>query len=292
MKEQIKSALFRNFFSKRGFLFTISVILFSSTLIFYAQNFSDRNSSSEYQIVLASGQLNSVQLVDDISFDIVRLFGVSIDTNDESSSASVVKISGNISNQPNNLDSLNYYENFVNSSFFPRVAGDETIYLSNLKDGSAEYFIGKSLEFDNNYSSLNVALYPKASVALQRIDINLRANGDLNWVIFSESTGSVQLNFIYVDDSNTFSITKNISPTSLSSLTLGYLDSNYSINFGSIATDRNSSVLVQTNSLHPLSYSLVAYYSSQLDLDPVLINAYLHTSHSKSDTNSMLYLRK
>jgi len=278
-------------FSSRGFLFTISVILFASTLVFYAQTYSATNSLNEMQIILSEKPVNALVLNDDISFDLIRILGINVDLNNVDSNR--VIISGDVNLGSNIPGVLTDYESFLNNDFFPRVGGDQSINLSNLNDGVGEVFFNNSLEFDYDYSS-GIYLYPKNSVVLESLDLNVHSSGsflDFDW---NGSSGSQQVIINYSDDSNSISLVKSIDLNALSSLKILYSDCNAFVYFGEVdvsGSDHNSSLSIQPCSSQAISYSINAVYSGQSDFVPVLFNSIFSVRYSKVDVNSFVVLR-
>ncbi|MFA5126129.1 MAG: hypothetical protein WC462_03955 [archaeon] len=280
-----------NSFSSKGFLFTISVILFASTLVFYVQTYSATNSLNERQIILSEKPVNALVLNDDISFDLIRILGINLDLNNSDSNR--VIISGDVNLSSNIPGVLTDYESFLNNDFFPRVGGDQSIDLSNLNDGVGEVFFGNSLEFDYDYSS-GIYLYPKDSAVLESLDLNVHSSGsflDFDW---NGSSGSQQVIINYSDDSNSISLVKSVDLNALSSLKILYSDCNAFVYFGEVdasGSDYNSSLSIQPCSSQAISYSINAVYSGQSDFVPVLFNSVFSVRYSKVDVNSFVVLR-
>jgi len=278
-------------FSSKGFLFTISVILFASTLVFYAQTYSTTNSLNEMQIILSEKPVNALVLNDDISFDLIRILGINVDLNNVDSNR--VIILGDVNLSSNIPGVLTDYESFLNDDFFPRVGGDQSIDLSNLNDGVGEVFFNNSLEFDYDYSS-GIYLYPKDSAVLESLDLNVHSSGsflDFDW---SGSSGSQQVIINYSDDSNSISLVKSVDLNALSSLKILYSDCNAFVYFGKVdvlGSDHNSSLSIQPCSSQAISYSINAVYSGQSDFVPVLFNSIFSVRYSKVDVNSFIVLR-
>ena len=279
-------------FSAKGFLFTISVILFASTLVFYTQAYLATNSLSEMQIILSEKPVNALMLNDDISFDLIRILGINVDLNNVDSNRVIV--SGGINLSSGIPAVLTNYADFLNNDFFSRVAGDQSVDLSNLNDGSAEVFFNDSLELDYNYLS-GIYFYPKYGAVLESLDLNIHSSGDFLGFDWVGSSGSSPVTINYSDDSNSFSLSKTIDMNALSSLKIIYSDGNALVYLGKVGvlgSDYNSSLSIQPSSSKAISYSINAVYSGQSTFAPVLFNSIFSVRYSKVDVNSFIVLRK
>lgn len=284
----------KSIFTRRGFLFTISIIMFASTLVFFAQTYVSMNASNESAISSSAKNLNALILDDSISYDLSRLFDVSLDAN--RGTAATVFASGSISSSPGISSALSSYESVLNTKLFPLLSGSKFIDFSNLKDGKAEAFYGGSFEFDYDYSANAVDVFPLKSSTLSRLDLNIRAYNDLNHLVWlsdpvaGESPASVYLN--YFDDSNFFSYSpKQINPNALYALVLVYPDSNIYLYFGAVGGLANSAVMIYGPNGQRVDYSIKATYSDA-NVFPVVWNSVLRYSDSSLDSNAMITVRK
>lgn len=279
-------------FGKKGFLFTISIIMFASTLIFFAQSYASVNRLNETAIISSAKPQNFLLLNDSIAFDLERIFGVSLDANEGSVSA--LSVSGTLSSSPGINAAVSSYESFLNGKLFPLISGSKSIDLDSLKDGKAEAYFGGAFEFDYNYAASSVALFPLKSSALSRIDINIRSFKDLNNVSWVSGPvgGEVPVYFNYFDDSNQFSISPQlIDPNSLSSLVLNYGDSNVSIDFGKANDGVDSSVGIFDPSGQRIDYSVNLTYGDE-NVFPIFWNSRLVYLDGGLDGNSMITIRR
>jgi hypothetical protein len=280
---------FKNFFSNKGFLFTISVIMFASTLVIFAQNYSQINSSSEQQIIVSTKPLNLLMLNDDVSFDLQRLLGLSMDFN--SSNLGSLTISGVIDSSANVSSALTNYETFLNNVLFPRIAGDQVIDISSMKDGKAALNFGNNLLLDYNYG--NNMEFLSIGKPITGLDIDLDSTGstiDYTWL--DKSTGSVPVRIKYSNDSNGFYLSESLDANAVSTLQVFSPDGNVLLVFGKVTSsgvDYNSSFRI--SSPGKVNYSFTANYSNSNPL-PVKINASIRNSSEKIDSNSTLVLRR
>ena len=205
--------------SNKGFLFTLASIFFASTIVFFAQGFYEANLISEREIISSSMVINIVLLNEDIAQSVSDLFGLEFDINSNEKS---MVISGRMNSDSSESNSLSSYSSFVSSNYFPRLAFNESLDLSNLTDGKAEFFLGDELNLDYNYGN-SVALFSNSSLPLDSIDLNIKTTGTLSsyeWVPLSGDNFSVSIN--YSDDSNAIILNGSIGKTSASYLKLIY----------------------------------------------------------------------
>lgn len=280
------------FSKRRGFLFTISIIMFASTLVFFAQSYSNSNSANETAIISSARPLNASLLNDDIAFDVGRILDASLDANQGANAQ--LFAAGTISSSPSISSALSSYNSMLSSKLFPLSSGSKSIDLSSLMDGKAEAFFGKTFEFDYNYSSSIISIFPLASKTLSQLDLNLRVYNDLNriqWITGAGAT-SATINLNYYDDSNYFLLSKAINPSSDSNLVLFYNDdSNITLTFGSIGSGVVSALKITDFSGQKLDYSVAATYPDS-NIFPINWNAVLHYSGEGFDSNAQLVARK
>jgi len=284
----LKQAL-PSFFSKKGFLFTVSAVLFASTLIFFAMNFAQINSSSEYEISSSARPLNAIYLADNVAFNLSKVLGTSIDVND---STKQIIMSGNLANSTVQLTAIQDYSSFLTNNYFPLTSGTESINLTSLTDGKAEVYFGSDVQADYNYSSNLIALSPLNSSSLSSIDLNIRASGALSSLVESTTGSGLTVNINYVDDANSFSLTRSVSATALSTITLVYADSSSVLSFGRAYSDRNNSLILQASPDHNTSYIIRAIYSGLPVLLPVKLNGSITSSSKDYNAISNLILQK
>lgn len=276
--------------SGKGFLFTVSVIFFASTLVFYTQQYVENNSFREEGIINSSKLASQPFLNDDIGFDLQRIFGFTLET--EYSTDLNVSIAGVLPRGFDVSGKLGDYNSFLYGTFFGRIAGTKTIDLSGIADGKAELSIGSLLGCDFDYSNNDLIIYPKTGSVLSNVYLDIDANAnDFNryeWADFA--AGSVPLEINYVDENVSFSVSESIDPDSLNKLAIAYRDdvNAYIVIGTNNAVD--SSIKIDAESAHQLNYSLVASYlpSSDVNSLPVLFNATMRYSDSRLDSNSSI----
>lgn len=281
---------FARLFSSRGYLFTISIIVFASTLVVFSQYFAQENLLDERLIISLAKPLAMAYSVDDVASDFAGLFGFNFDLND--SSASSVTVSGSFPSSNHVSSALNDYAAFAPGFFARSTAQTKSLDLSGLSDGKAEYFVGSSLGFDYNYSSNSVDLFPRGTADLERIDLNINASSSLSsyeWTNPGEGTVPFHLN--YSDSSRTLSFDAEINPSLAYSLKLVYADTNAFINLGSVS-GVSGSVFLQPKSAQRMDFVLKNSYSNRLSLRPVKLNAVLRIAGEGMDSNALLVIKK
>ncbi|OQA31283.1 MAG: hypothetical protein BWY55_00561 [archaeon ADurb.Bin336] len=278
--------------NNKGFLFTISIIFFASTLVFFTQGFYDANVLMERKIISSQNALNVNQLNEDLAFDLGNLFGLRFDVNSIEGS---VLIEGKISSSSNEISSLNDWNSFLNNNYFNRSFYNKSIDLSNLVDGKAEFFLGDNLNMDYNYGN-SIALFSSKPIVIESIDLNIKSSGSLvsyNWVK-SSGENNFGVSIIYSNDYNRISITDSISNNSYSYLELIYPDGVEVIEFGGVnynGVNYNSAFVLNTISNKVIDYKVKVDYVD-VYLYPIKINSILRVNSDRFNSNSFLKLYK
>ncbi|MFA5357512.1 MAG: hypothetical protein WC308_01160 [archaeon] len=279
--------------SSRGYLFTISVILFVSTLVFYSQQYVNNNSFREQGIIFSSKLINQPFLNDDIGTDLQKILGFAIRT-DYNSDLNLL-VSGVVPRGFGVSTAIVDYNSFLYRTFFERTSGVKSIDLSSLADGKAELSVGSILSYDFDYSNSSAIIYPKNGASLNSLDINIDASAsDLNrfeWVNpVSGPSGTIPVRINYTDDVNSFSVSTSVNSSVLNKLAIVYQgDENAYIIVGQIG-GVNSSVDINANSLRSFNYSIFASYSpsSYPNNLPIFFDSILAYSGNGFDSNSLI----
>ncbi len=270
----------------RGFLFTISIILFASTLLFFAQTYANNNSVNEKQIILSSKAVFVPNLIDDVSYDLLRVFGLSIYADGNG----VLEFNGSVSGSLNYSSIISSYSDFISNKVFPSNAWVESTDLTSLSDGAAEINTGANYVFRNNYSAKSVVFAPKNGYGeLSSIDLNIRAGKDLNYYLWTAGPviGSSSVNFNFSGDSNAFLVSELLDLNSASSIVLVFSDdSNMLVTFGTVSTGEDAGVEIFTNSTEKIDYSLRVKLLEKIM--PVEWNSWIKISDARFDSNSLI----
>ncbi|MCX6801116.1 MAG: hypothetical protein NTZ73_02915 [Candidatus Diapherotrites archaeon] len=280
--------------SGKGFLFTVSVIFFTSTLVFYTQQYVENNFFREEGIINSSKLASQPFLNNDISFDLQRIFGFTLET--EYSKDLNIKVTGTLPRGFDVQQKLSDYNAFLYGTFFGRTPGTKTIDLANLADGKAELFIGSLVECDFDYDNNVASVYPKTGSTLRYVDLNIDANAiDFNrveWVGSTPEAGDVLLKINYVDNRNSFSINTSIGPTAVNKLAIVYnaaslTDINAYVTIGDDGVT-TSAVKIDTDASRQLDYSLFVSYLASPDTNylPIRFNAGMTYSERQFSSNS------
>jgi len=282
--------------SKRGFLFTISVIFFASTLVVYSQAYMTQNALREKLVLTVPRQTLPAYLTDDLAFDLQRLLDFNLSVSETASPYKMNIVLGD--SVAKNFDirkGLTDYNNFAKSYLLNRVAGIQSFDMNNLLDGKTELFFGNLFRYDYDYDNNAAYFLALKDNNLNRVDLNItvkNSNGsdDLNSMIWSSpGSGSTQLRVHYVDDTNTFDLAVGINPLQTSTMTLHYMDANLQVVFG-LAGGRTNSVLIDSNINRQANYLLGLTYDANAVSLPVFFNATLRHTDGKLDSNTWLKL--
>lgn len=265
----------------RGFLFTISIILFASTLVIFAQLYSNQNLGNETRILKNYKSTSEFFLNDNISSDLLKILGAELSIENNVSGLGI-KISDSVPKSYSIADKLVDYNSFLNSALFENFYGNQNVILEGLVDGSYELFFDSNFTYSVNYVENDVFFISNES-NLNSIDLNLYLNDDLNHYTWNSESGDLDLNLLYYDNSNYFSISESISSNSASELFLYYEDSNIQIIFGY----PENSLTIDSNSLHVLNFDLILNYDFDSNYFPVYINSIIRNKSENIDSNSM-----
>lgn len=274
----------------KGFLFTISIIMFASTLLFFAQTYSTNNALNEKQVIISSKPVFVHGLIDDISFDLLRLFDTSI----QADGNGIILITGSVSGDMDYSSILSLYSTHLADNLFPSAAWVESVDLSALSDGSAEINFGDNYIFKNNYSAKSIMLLPRDGFGgLSSIDLNISAGQDLNSYAWTSGpvAGGSTMNFSFIGDSNSFSLSEELDLNSVSTLVLFFDgDSNITITFGQVSTGEDAGIEFFTSSTERIEYSLGVDIPD--NIMPVEWNSLIEISGDKFDSNSLIPIYK
>ena len=274
--------------NKKAFLFTISVIIFASTLITMSQLFSNYSLNYE-RTVLNSYKTTIVPYInDDIAFDISRMLDLDLDVNYGESDISIW-INGSVSKQFDFAQKLSDYNDFLNNKYFPNVVGSQSINF-NTSDDTLELLFGNDYEYKYNFDS-NIVEFISYSDTLNSIDINLNLKStDLNQIVQPSSpSGDATINIVYNDDQNYFIASYSFNPSTNYKLIFVYNnDYNMSVIFGD--TGNNNSLKIDSNAPGELTYSLKLNYAFDSNSFPIRYNVLLNHSGNSIDSNSYIRL--
>jgi len=271
--------------NKKAFLFTISVMIFASTLIILAQLYSNYNLNYERTILLSYKTTIVPFVVDDIGFDITRLLDLGLDINQSPSDINIF-ISGSVSKGYNFEQKLADYNNFLQTKYFPNVAGNQSI-LFNTSDGVLELLFGSDYEYKYDFDN-NIVEFVSNEDSLILIDLNLDlVSTDLNRIEQPSPSGAARFNVIYNDDQNYFVASYNFDPEASNELIFVYNnDYNVSVEFGNITN--NNSLKIDSNATGELTFYMKLNYLFDSTSLPVRYNVVVSQSTAVLDSNSFV----
>lgn len=277
---------------RKGFIFTISVILFASTLLVYAQNFAIQSSQNEQAILAVYALTAGKHVSDDIGFDIAHIIGFSADVNYYAPSevpgeqGAIVHIDG-YTQQPYRIaPALADYNAFVNTALFPLIGGTQSLDVSALSDGSAELAIGNSLAYVQKYDTNDALLLSNGST-LSSLDLKLSSDRNIVSYVWAPVAGSVPVRLQFVSDANFFVESASINPASASTLLLKFADANVLVTIGSVQ-GHSSSLFIDSNSIARTRYLIDANYSYVGDGLPMDLNAILSHRAGTVDVTTLV----
>ncbi len=280
--------------SKKGFVFTLSAIIFATTLIFYSQLYLSTSYDNEKSIIKTSS-LNVLSNINDgVSFNLMKVIGVNLDVN--CSTDLNIYFYEKLSKGYNVSDEINNFESILNNEYFGRKAGTQILDVSELKDGVAEIFVGDKVTIASDYSNNGSRIYPLSVNQIVSMDINIYASAPADSNSFTFNSGGIasdkKLVIKYVD-TNALNQPFEYSTNEFNPA----LESKFVANF---PDDKNIEVLLGLTENGENSFSIVSgissdvYYSVKITYDdcsdylPVRLNATLIQSLGKSNSNTML----
>jgi hypothetical protein len=266
--------------NKKGFFFTLSVILFATTLFAFTQAYSEKINSRSSLISELPKRDIALFINRTISEDLQQILDFELDTNfnpyAEISFRSYFPYSYSVSTE------LSTYSNIVDSNLFDYFYGTSQLSLSDLSDGTAEIFFPDG-NIEINYTNNE---YSFSHTNISEIQINLISQNDLNSATWSASSGSTNIRINYADDTNYFSITDSISLSSESILTLiENNDSNIYLTFS------NNTINLNSDDQNKLTYFVKSTLNSDYNYFPIKFNSLLQYSNPKIDSNSWIKIR-
>ena len=276
----------KNFFdfskiSSKGFLFTISVIIFASTLVVFAQVYTNSNLGAETRILTSYKPTSEFFLNESIANDLSSLLG--IDTSIDILGGQIeINISDSLSKDYSVSSELASYDSFLTDSFFPQMAGVQDINLEGLGDGGYELFFGNEFTYSNNYTSNIMSFVSNDN--LNSLDLNIvHSSSNLVDYVWDpvEGDASVAFNLFFTNDTNSVTVSDLISPTSASELLLIYADYNILVTVGV-----DNSFYIDSNSTDYLEFVAKANYNFDQNYLPVSYNAIINYSLNNFDSNS------
>jgi len=274
--------------NKKAFLFTISVIIFASTLITMTQLFANYNLNYERTVLNSYKTTLAPFINDDIAFDISRMIDLGLDINYGESDINIW-LNGSVTKNFDFKQKLSDYNDFLQTKYFPNVVGTQSIDFDT-SDNTLELLFGDDYEYRYNFDS-NVVEFISYAYTLYSIDVNLDlVSVDLNEIIEPSSTsGSAVINVIYNDDQNYFVTSYNFNPALSYEIIFVYNnDYNLSVGFGN--TLNNNSLKIDSNAPGELTYSLKLNYAFDSTTFPIKYNVRLNHSGNSIDSNSYIRL--
>jgi hypothetical protein len=262
--------------SQKGFFFTISIILFATTLVVFAQVYSSSVVGKEARVLSNYSLISQSLLTDNIASNMGKIIGFDYSINNDVNS---ILINDSLP-KTNFLQNFEDYESFLNSELFPNSFGQKGIDFSNIKDGNLEVYFGNDLNYIIDYSNKNNIFYHNS---LNKIDLNFFVVDDLNYYEFDFVAGSKSLVFYYEDSNsnNDFSLNQNIS---YALLNLVYFDQNVSIVF------EENYFFINNSSEKDIDFIVLLFFENFSELIRVNINAFISYSLKNLDYYSVLKL--
>ena len=272
--------------NNKAFLFTISVIIFASTLLLMTQLFSSYSLNYE-RTVLSSYKTTIVPyLNDDLAFDLMKLLDLDLDVN-YFPTYITINLNSSISNNFDFSQKLSDYNSFLIDNYFPIVSGEQSINF-NSDNNTLDLLFGNDYVYSYNFDSNSVEFISNSD-SLLGVDLNIDlVASDLNQIIEpSPSATGVIININYTDDTNYFSASYDFDPTESNELIFVYGgDYNLVVSFGD--TSSTNSIRIDSNAPGKLDFSLGLNYSFDSTTLPIRFNTVLSHSGNSIDSNSQL----
>ena len=278
--------------SKRGFLFTLSAILFATTLIVYSQTYLGISYDNEKAIINASAVASLANINDSISYNMWKLTGLGIDVNvaDDLNIHLYERIP-----KTNVAANITSFELMLNNQYFKRVAGWHELDATDLKDGQVEIYVGDVVTIDANYAGDKTTIYPRGVNSITSIDLNIFVNGprDDEVVTVAPAGAGTALITIYYIDTN---ISKPVISESYALVDTGQ-ETSYIFNYAGGETlevligevgSRTESFQITNNTSFVVDYDVRINYANGAEYLPVRLNSVLRQTLKNANTNTML----
>lgn len=280
--------------SKKGFVFTLSAIIFATTLIFYSQLYLSTSYDNEKSIIKTSS-LNVISNVNDsVSFSLMKVMGVNLDVN--CSNDLNIYLYEKLPKGYNVSDEINNFESILNDEYFKRKAGTQILAVSELNDGVAEIFVGDKVIIESDYSNNESRVYPFTINQIVSIDINVYANAPADSSSFNLNSGGVasdkKLVINYVD-TNALNLpfeysTNEFNPALESKFVANFPDDKNIVFIVGLTGVGENSFSINSGISEDVYYSVKITYAECSSYLPVRLNATLIQSLGKSNSSTML----
>jgi hypothetical protein len=277
--------------SKRGFLFTLSAILFATTLVIYSQTFLGISYGNEKAVINASAVGTLANINDSISFNMRKIVGVEVDAN--SAGDINIFVRERIPKGYNVAQKISDFEAMLNGAYFPRVAGNHVLDASGIRDGTAEILAGSVASIDSNYAGNETTVRPTGANAIRSIDINIYVDGPRDSEEINVAGGGVaDVGLSYADTNAAAGSISQSFPDADTGLASAMVfrypgDENVVVLLGEVGS-LSESFRITNNSSHNLYYDIRVNYAQGADYLPVRLNAVLMQQLGSADANTML----
>jgi len=248
------------------------------------------NYQLSYEQMVISNYKSTIQpfVTDDLAFDLLRLLDLSVDINTNSADINIY-LTGSVSKQFDFAQALTDYNSFLNNSYFSSLQGVQSANF-NSSDNTIDLVFGSDYEFNYNFDT-NIMSFTSSEDSLLYVDLNLDYEGaDLNSIVAPSASGSSVISISYIDDTNSFTVSYDFTPTTAYRLILVYNnDYNIEVGFGNVGS--TNSIKIDSNSPKELNYSVRLNYAFDSIALPIYFDTILHYNTNKVDSNAFLKIR-
>ncbi|PIN85561.1 MAG: hypothetical protein COV47_01485 [Candidatus Diapherotrites archaeon CG11_big_fil_rev_8_21_14_0_20_37_9] len=239
---------------KRGFIFSISTLIITATILASAMFVYNLNAVDEAHI----GENFSIEkagfVAEDVISDINAILGTSVDVNrgEQFTRFSFrTKIPADINN-----NELNNYAAFAVGNYASAQNADINVGVSNLTDGISELVFSNGMQYDYNYiTDSTVQVYmPNGDTGFVAIDINVYISGSsvgANAWTWQDATGDINVNLYFTDlnASNTVTYSGKLDSSIENTYSWDYnatTGESFYITIGAIGNDTNAIRLINS----------------------------------------------
>jgi len=277
---------------KKGFVLSISTFMIIIFLVSVTSYYQEKNSRNENSIAKINEFEKAILLNDDISTDLNKILGVSIDLN-SGETQTAIKYKTKLPTQKNISRELLNLQKFYDANYSLKQNALFATDFNKIADGKTELTIGETridYDYDNNKISF---VSPGQSTKANQVDINVNIDASSTSKIPWDwnASGEITVNLIYQDQNalnnvNDFGklsayqlqeyvFSFSATPGDEFKIAIGNIDSNYgSLEFSEniIATDAVAKI--STNFTTQNSGNIIAYYDADLNyiLGNVIVN--------------------
>lgn len=199
---------------KKGFVFSVSLILLLTIILTGIYNYSDFRNKDDL-IMLDDFAANKLSYVlDDLATDVLTVLNQMISINRDENYTTII-ISDKM-NSDQNRSMLSSLKTFYDATYSQKTNVKFDLNFANLLDGKTELLFSNNFEYDFDYSNANVKFFKTdANVSYYKIDVYVNATSTSRNTLSSSLSGVYLIvNFHDLNASNNYTYSGYVDGTS------------------------------------------------------------------------------